>query len=317
MRRKLLIAGAGQLGSRYLQGLSKLKEPTDIWVFDVSSESLARAKQRWDEMPQSGAQQVHYIDNLSTIPKSIDLAIVATTADVRAELLRRIIGVGAAINYWVLEKVLAQSEDEIKKIQELLVNAKGAWVNTGMYMWPLYRNIRERYRVGVPISGSFKGFRGLACNAIHYVDFVSRWNSAAVTQVDTSRLKPEWHPAKRTGFYDIDGDIHVRFSDGSELKLESDRVRLGYQVKLRIDQDEWSVSEAEGKAQTTDGRVVEGETGLQSQLTAPLVQAIFSGQPCGLPTLAESGQQHTVFLNALLAHWNEHMPNKLDRLPIT
>lgn len=316
MKHKVLIAGAGQLGSRYLQGLSKLREPTDIWVFDLSAESLARAKQRWKEMPQIAAHAVHYIDTLLALPKSIDLAIVATTADVRTVLIRSIIEY-ADIRNWVLEKVLTQSANEIVELQKLLGDGKAGWVNTPMHLWPLYRNLRQIYQVGIPVEAGFEGFRGLACNAIHYIDFVSRWNGAAVTQVDASGLKPEWYAAKRDGFYEIDGEILVSFSDGSKLKLGSDRDKLGYQAKLRIGQDEWSVSEAEGKARAADGHVVEGGIEFQSQLTAPIAQAIFAGQPCGLPTLAESGQQHTLFLNALLAHWNEHMPNKLDRLPIT
>ena len=35
MKRKVLIAGAGQLGSRYLQGLSKVDEPLEIHVYDL------------------------------------------------------------------------------------------------------------------------------------------------------------------------------------------------------------------------------------------------------------------------------------------
>lgn len=315
MKHKVLIAGAGQLGSRYLQGLSQLIESLEIHVFDPSPESLVRAEQRWNEMQPRAAHEVRYVTSLSSLPKNMDLAIVATTADVRAWLVAEIAR-HADISYWVLEKVLAQSVGEIADLQRTL-QGRSAWVNTPMHLWPLYRNTRQIYQGSVPVEASFEGFRGLACNAIHYIDFVSRWNGATVTQVDASRLKPEWYAAKRDGFYEIDGDICVSFSDGSKLKVGSDRDNLGYQVKLKIGLDEWSVSEKEGEAQSADGRIVEGGIEFQSQLTAPMVQAIFADQPCGLPTLEESGQQHTLFLNALLAHWNEHMPNKLDRLPIT
>jgi hypothetical protein len=315
MRHKLLVAGVGQLGSRYLQGLSQLIESLEIHIFDPSPVSLVRAKQRWNEMQPQAAHELHFVTSLSSLPKNIDLAIVATTADVRAWLVAEIARY-ADISCWVLEKVLAQSVGEIADLQRTL-QGRSAWVNTPMYLWPLYRKLRQLYKVGVPVEAYFEGFRGLACNSIHYIDFVSRWNGAMATQVDVSGLEPEWYAAKRDGFYEIDGDILVSFLDGSKLKLGSYRDKLSYQVKLRIGQDEWSVSESEGKALATDGRVVEGGIEFQSQLTAPMVQAIFTGQPCGLPTLAESGQQHTLFLNALLTHWNEHMLNKLDRLPIT
>lgn len=316
MKRKVLIAGAGQLGSRYLQGLSKVDEPLEIHVYDCSADSLSRAAQRWNEMQPAAQHEVHYISALSALPKTIDLAIVASTADVRTVLVEEICR-QADVQNWVLEKVLTQSVDEIVDLQKILGANKSAWVNTPMYLWPLYRKLRELYPAGATIDASFEGFRGLACNAIHYVDFVSRWNGSPLTQFDTSGLQSEWCVAQRPGFYEIDGEVLARFADGSKLKLFSDRNKLGYKVNLRINGDEWQVSQSEGVARAADGRTIEGKVEFQSQLTAPLVQAIFAGTPCGLPTLTESAQQHTPYLNSLLEHWNRHMPNKLERLPIT
>jgi saccharopine dehydrogenase-like NADP-dependent oxidoreductase len=61
MKRKVLIAGAGQLGSRYLQGLSKAIEPLDIHVFDLSAEPLTRAEQRWNEMQPVSKHETHFL----------------------------------------------------------------------------------------------------------------------------------------------------------------------------------------------------------------------------------------------------------------
>lgn len=316
MKRKVLIAGAGQLGSRYLQGLSKVVEPLEIHVFDLSPASLARAEQRWNEMQPPAAHEVHYVSSLTALPETMDLAIVATTADVRTELVAAIIK-ESDIKHWVLEKVLTQSAFDIAELQKLLGSGKLAWVNTPMHLWPLYRKIRALYPKGTSIDACFEGFRGLACNAIHYIDFISRWNGAALTEVNTTGLQPEWYASKRDGFFEIDGEMLVGFVDGSSLRLASDRNNLGYKVNLKIAGDEWQVTESEGIARATDGRVIEGTIEFQSLLTAPLAQAIFAGVPCDLPTLAESAQQHTLFLNALLEHWNRHMPNKVERLPIT
>jgi len=316
MKHKVLIAGAGQLGSRYLQGLAKSTLPLDIVVFDPSPESLARAEQRWQEMQPTAEHLVSYVSDLATLPPKLDLVIVATTADMRAGLVEEIRR-HAEVSNWVLEKVLAQSTGELNRLKRAIGDGDKAWVNTPMYQWPLYQQLRQLYTGTTPVHANFSGFRGLACNAIHYVDFVSRWNGAAVTRVDASDLHPEWYPAKREGFFEIDGGIRVEFADGSILALSSDRNNLGYKVTLKVGDDEWQVSEVDGTARAADGRVVEGGVAFQSQLTAPMTEAIFSGKPCGLPTLDESIQQHTLFLDALLAHWIEHMPNKLDRLPIT
>ncbi len=46
----VLISGAGQLGSRYLQGLAKCRLPLRIVVQDNSRDSLERAQLRWNEV---------------------------------------------------------------------------------------------------------------------------------------------------------------------------------------------------------------------------------------------------------------------------
>ena len=46
----ILIVGSGQLGSRYLQGLSKVSIPLNIIVLDVCTQSLMTAFTRWQEV---------------------------------------------------------------------------------------------------------------------------------------------------------------------------------------------------------------------------------------------------------------------------
>lgn len=317
MAHKILIAGAGQLGSRYLQGLSKVKNSLDIFVFDPSKVSLKRSEERWREMPLASNHMVRFDGSLSNIPKDMDLAIISSTADVRAQLVKRICN-QSSISNWILEKVLGQSSGEISQIQGYLSGEKSAWVNTPMYCWSLYQKIRMFYPSESSVDATFMGFGGLACNAIHFIDFVSRWSGALVTEIDVSGLRSDWYASKREGFYEIDGEMNVSFSDGSSLMMITDRYEVNYMANLKIKDDEWLIDESKGLACTSDGRQTRrGDVEYQSQLTAPLVEAIFADNPCGLPTLAESAQQHNLFLNTLLGHWNRNMPARVSRLPIT
>ena len=52
MSTSVLIVGAGQLGSRYLQSLKKVKSSLNIYVVDINQNSLNIAKDRWDEIEQ-------------------------------------------------------------------------------------------------------------------------------------------------------------------------------------------------------------------------------------------------------------------------
>ena len=181
----------------------------------------------------------------------------------------------------------------------------------------MYQQIRKLYKSGTLIEASFEGFRGLVCNAIHYIDFVSRWNGARLLDIDVSNLNPFWFEAKRKQFFEVDGELFARFDDGSKLKLATGSNIKSYQARLKFSDHDWDVNEGQGIARSSDGREIFGCTEFQSQLTAPLVKAIFSGEPCGLPTLTESIQQHAIFLKTIIDHWNTHMPNKVERLPIT
>ena len=317
MRYSILIVGAGQLGSRYLQGLSKVSMPLDIIVSDVSPESLARAEVRWQEVDGHNTfHQVRYLVGLSEVPDEIDVAIIATSSDVRAAVVLKLSEI-SVVKYWVLEKVLAQSENELIAIQAAICNDSSVWVNTPMYMWTLYSNIRNNYVDKYIIEASFEGFAGLACNAIHYIDFVSRWNKSIPISINTNGLQNHWYPAKRNNFFEVYGELLIDFNDGSKLKLSSNPDDINYIVNLKINHDEWRVFESEGIAYSADGKIIDGKCDYQSQLSAPLVESIIQSGYCDLPTISESIVQHKILLVSLLEHWNQCMPNKLDRLPIT
>ena len=81
--RTVLISGAGQIGSRYLQGLARCRLPLRIFVQDVDSVSLERASQRWHEVGAAPSfHQVSFITQLDLLPAHLDIAVLATTAKV-------------------------------------------------------------------------------------------------------------------------------------------------------------------------------------------------------------------------------------------
>ena len=139
----ILIAGAGQLGSRYLQGLSKVTNALQIYVFDISSESLLVAKERWEECNNS-IHEVEYISDYNKLPNAINLTIVSSTANVRVEIIKNILQF-SKVKYWILEKILAQNVDDLNVISNLIYDHNHAWVNTPMHTWPLYKELLNLY----------------------------------------------------------------------------------------------------------------------------------------------------------------------------
>lgn len=316
MAHSILIAGAGQLGSRYLQGLACVVETLDIWVFDISINALTISKNRWNEVVNSAKHSVQYITDLEHIPNKIELAIITTTSDVRVDVVLKILK-KTQVNKWLLEKVLAQKESDLIELETQLNNKHMAWVNTPRYIWPLYKKLRDHYPYKKSIEVIFEGINGLACNSIHYIDLVSRWNCTSVTSIDTSGLETEWYPSKRVGFFDINGIITVNFEDGSLLKISSFCNNPTSQGIFRTNGNQWIISESVGRAISIDGQIIEGISLLQTQLTSLIVQDIINNKPCGLPLLSESVRQHKIFLQELLNHWNKYMKTNLDYVPIT
>lgn len=315
MASDVLIAGVGQLGAYCLQGLASYAPSLNIWAYDISQVSLDRANELWEKC-ESDMHGVRFLTDFQEIPDRFDMVFVCTTADVRLSVVKTISAV-ASVKYWILEKVLAQRVQDLQDIVQATSNSQGVWVNTPMYIWPLYNLLRECNKGGQDIHASFTGFSGLACNAIHYIDFVSRWNYSRVCGIDTSGLNESWFPAKREGFFEITGEMKVSFSDQSTLLMAGGHEDDSYEVEIRIGDEVWKVDEVGGSANSTTGRVVAGGVLRQSDLVAPLLQQVLSTGTCRLPTLELSVNQHRILLHALGEHWKAHMKEDIGYVPIT
>lgn len=316
---KVLIAGAGQLGSRYLQGLVKVDIPLDIYVFDLSLTSLNTASTRWEEVEGLG-KQLHrpfFISDISGIPDSVDLAIIATGANSRVNVVQSISAI-SKVDYWILEKVLAQSITQIDLIAEAISVAKGAWINTPRRVMKWYEEIKRCFLSKEPIVFSVVGGQwGLACNAIHFLDLVQWLTDEQLVDIDTSGLNPEWISSKRPGYFEVMGSITARFSNGSTaiLKVEdnNDPVMIG----IKQGSFAWVIKEQEGMAERSDGYKVYGALEFQSALTSEIVKNILSGGKCALPLFATSALLHKPFLRDMLINWNRSANKETFLLPIT
>jgi hypothetical protein len=315
--KKILIAGTGQLGSRYLQGLALYKEPLEIWLQDPSEQAIHVALDRWKSAAKEDCPHEIKVSGSGDKPSEIfDLAIVSTNADIRPAVTSAIARKYDVRN-WLLEKVLAQSETGINEILRA-VNGRPAWVNTPMHLWSLYSNLRGALKKHSPIHAIIDNFEGLACSSIHFIDYISRCNGSQVVRIDAGSLHPQWVEAKRLGFMEVNGELRVEFSDGSTLCLRGNRdAPYHYKANVVCNGEVWNVNDEEGIATSDTGRIVKGRSEFQSELTALILESIFSSGTCGLPTLIESANQHQKLLKVLLAHYNAWKGHKAESVPIT
>jgi len=320
MTYKILIVGAGQLGSRYLQGLARVTLPLDIFISDISSDSLATAEARWNDVAGTTNHRLRLGVGFSHVPQEIDVAIIATSADVRAQVVSSL-SEHCAVRYWVLEKVLAQSLEEIDKIQAVIGNGCNAWVNTVRRSVPWHKEIKTKIKKSGSFSMSVEGENwGLACNAIHFFDMLAWFSDETLVSIDTQQLNDTWLEDQRLGFWETFGTLTAQFSGGSVAALTCHNVtRSGkfYIIRIFSGQDEWMIDESSGIAERSDGLVVRGKLSYQSEVTAELVKSILVTGACDLPLLKTSAELHRPLIDGLLEHFNRKTPNSVNCVPIT
>lgn len=303
---KIVIIGAGQLGSRHLQGLMKSKLDLDITVVDPFETSLAIAKQRAEEI-QRGTNRidVNYFTSINAIPGSIDLAIIATTADTRLKVLQDLIDHSEVKNL-LLEKVLFQDLASYDIAQDLIDKRNtNAWVNCPRRIFPVSKEIKNKIEPGSQLNYVVTGGNwGLACNAIHHIDLLSYLDGVDDITLDVSGIE-KIVPGKRNGFSEIIGTLIGRKPNGSVMMLRSrDIDSVDVNVQIESGKYLWNLDEARGyKYELTINSKDPAERSqfafpYQSEMTNVVCDAILTGDDPGLPTFSVSAKQHKTMIAA-------------------
>lgn len=315
---RILIVGAGQLGSRYLQGLAAVDDPLSILVVDSSPSSLDAARARMAEVSSGAVHDVQFSTYLETSIQQFDLAIVVTPAHCRSRVTAELAS-SYQVKAWILEKVLAQSVEQLALIEKACSGQCHAWVNTPRRLMSWHQEIRSQLLPQGPVPLSVRvsgGSWGLASNSIHFIDLVSWWTQSSVQSLDAVGLS-HWAQSKRAGFHEVFGNLTIAYVDGSELEICCGSGSDPLRIFVVTPQGEWVIEEAAGVVKGPAGQKLHGQLIHQSALTAPLAKQILLEQRCNLPTLAESAAQHQPFLTALLKHWNQSQGSQDQSVPIT
>jgi predicted dehydrogenase len=314
----ILLVGAGQMGLRYLQGLVNFNGQLKITIVDQSDAILLAVKELLSQMKPPAGHEVYFAGKLEVAPQDFDLAIVATPAHCRSQVVVEIAS-RHQVKAWILEKVLAQSVKQLDQIEQALAGHAQVWVNTPRRLMGWHQAIRAQLLPDGPAPLQVRvegGSWGLACNAIHFIDLVAWWTQAHVNSVSTDGLNG-WDESKRVGFQEVFGSLLVGCNDGSVLNLCCLPDSQPAVITLETLQGSWRLEEAAGVAAGPSGQQLKGQLSFQSDLTAPLVAQILEQGHCALPTLAESAAQHRPLLQALLAHWNRSQGRHDLSVPIT
>lgn len=319
--RTLAVVGAGQLGSRHLQALAKLKGKSEIFVVDPSAESLATAKARFEGLATDDTK-VSYLQDFKSLPSQIDVAIVATNSGPRRRALESLL-TDRTVSFCILEKVLFPNFSDYTWAKENL-DAKSMYVNCPIRVLDWGKDLRQKLQnvssLNVRVSGSGLG---LACNSIHYLDFFNFLTGKTEYSVFTDLLLPKAFESKRPGYYEAYGTLNFQFAPDFTLSLQSFASGdvptkfdlISEEARYIVDFVTPNSGVIQSSSSSSGWKWSEQPFAqkFQSELTHTYVESLLENGTCGLTPLATSMELHLPLVHSFASFFSKHgVPKEFD-----
>jgi hypothetical protein len=275
---RICIVGVGNIGMRYVQGISKTFPDAELVLVDCDD--------RLKELSQMELGNVRLLPSLDNIEVPIDLFVVSTSCESRLSIYKRCLELKP--RYIILEKYLFKSRQEFEEC--LSLSGVPTFVNQWMYGSKTFDCLFEKDAQSVELVGS--GW-GLACNGVHWIDVFKRLMNISHLEVGSGTMISEVFASKRSGYEEIFGELVFkdRDSDKTFKLVDKPEPRLLNKQEIIVD----------GKTYTFDYmKVTEGGNVLSqfpyfSELIGDIVAQILQYGSCHLPQLEESISQHLLF----------------------
>jgi hypothetical protein len=325
MGKKIVIIGAGQLGSRHLQGVAQSSFDISIEVVEPFESSRVIAEERYNQIKnRSKVEKIEFYDSIDKLSNDIDLAIVATSSDVRSKVIRELLSKKNVDNL-VLEKVLFQTIEDYASIEQLLdkTNTR-CWVNHPRRMFPVYKQLKQELQSANQISYNFQGGNwGLACNSLHFIDHLSYFADSTKLTLDGRFLDNKIYDSKRKGFIEFNGLLSGKVANHT-LSLYSNPAATPSIFSIVSDILIANIDEAKGilvisKKENNWEEEIRKEkiVYFQSELSSILIEDILISNKCLLPTFKEAMELHVPYIQCLLKKMDKINGKKNKLCPIT
>ncbi len=219
----VLVVGFGNMGCRHTQSLIEKYPENKYFIVEPNKDVYECNIKKIDVL----YNRLFYYDDILSLPDNIDFAVIATSAFPRYKITQALIGKG--VKYFLLEKIVFQSEQQFDEITNLLrMNDCLAYCNFVNRYFPNYIEIKNSFIQGSPMKMIVSGSDfGLGCNALHYVDLFEYITSSRV-QLTSSKLVENLKPNRRGSIYkELLGQIIFTSRNGDTLIISADENRVG------------------------------------------------------------------------------------------
>jgi hypothetical protein len=325
---KVVVYGAGQMGSRLAQGLlsvdrSRIDVGLEVYFVDPSSQSRETAVTRASEiMERNGTQsrdKVAAFTGVEDLPKHLDLALLSATSKHRYQNLSDLLA-HAEPKHLLLEKFLFVRHEHYEQARQHLNNRGiSAWVHCPRSYWPAYQDLKAQAgsdrQAFITVSGSSYA---LASNCVHFFDLCRYFNGRPVDRVVLDPGTVETDDNKRAGYREVFGELTGYSENEPVAKLSCQRSEdMILHVNVAVGVRSTTFDETGGHRidLDTDGNE------LRRQPFAPLFASnnpavfedILLGKTPLLPTFEEASTTHLAVFEAMMPY----IGDESGALPVT
>lgn len=307
--KNIFLIGLGNLGSNYLKAIFSFSFKINLFIHDKNTKLLDQ------KLIYPKNVKLFKVKNLNKFNKNIDLAILATTAKKRLDLVK--ILKKSKVQTWILEKLIEQSVSSTNEIYENL-KLDSCWVNIPRRAMSEYKYMRRNFQIYKPnyLKLSMNGDR-IVTNAIHFIDLLSWFTDSKVRSIDITKLKNKWIESKRKGFYETGGVLKILLENNSQIVLKAGNKVKKSDIIISNKLMSWKISEKNLYACRSDGLKIKIKLPFVSEIMKKVIKDIFKKKTCSLPTLKEVVANHNILINSLKNHWKNCKKKNVTNLPIT
>jgi len=300
----IAVIGAGALGRRHLQALLALGNASRFVVIDPVEASLAAARATVEQYgPKDRDIEVSYHTTIASSLPSLELAIIATTANARLGALQQLFA-HTTVKALVLEKILFQDPSEYPIAAKLFAKAGvRAWVNTPRRAMAPHQKIRDFFD-GHPVRrfDAYGGEWGLGTSTVHLMDFLSFVGGFGANIDCSACFQGDAKESKRRGFMELVGTLTGQMNTAAFTLTAEKGSRARLLMMISSDTRTCMLDEVGGIAFLLDQD--EGTPWHQESFTLPFVSqtttwiadAILAGDAVPLPEFEESCALHLAML---------------------
>lgn len=321
--KKIVIAGCGELGSRFLQAAVAVPEVGAIDIVEPGEKAKQVANERMLQVSHTAPEpKVNWFSEPSELQDAGALAIIATQADVRIGVFKELLSKG--YKYFLVEKIVTQSDSDYREMMRLAVEAGAkVWVNCKTRNYPVWQYIKSKIADGETLTyHSAGGNHGLCTNGLHTMDLFVFLASATELEAGESRLDPKPYITKR-GKYDVSGWMELR-SGKSVLLMQYEGGHAQMPVDLLFTENyRWMVDNSTRQAFESSATrkqwtpiPFEGDVSV-SAMSRGFIADILAHGNCELPTLAGCYPAHKVMFDVMVPYFNAALDKNDDTCPVT